>query len=368
MDPASLIPEAAAIPMQPWLLQVLLVLTFALHLLLMNIVVGGSVVALVEELRNRKQTAGTPVGRELSTKMTMTLALAVNMGVAPLLFLQVLYGQFLYTSSTLMAWFWLGLLGVLIVAYYGLYLYNFRYNHLGRRRPLLLGACAALLLCVAFLFSNNMTLMLKPESWLRYFDAPGGALLHLAEPTLLPRYLHMVVSALAVGGLFLAVAANFKRKREKMTPQDAERRVNLGLRWFTHATLLQLVVGTWFLLALPRPVMLLFMGKGAPHTALFAASLVLLVLSLYFGFRRNIRATVWTLVALVLVMTVMRALVRAAYLAPYFSMEDLAVAPQYGPFALFMISLLLGLAVIAWVLKLALAAGARATGHNGQEG
>jgi len=365
MDPASLIPSYASLPLQPLLLQVLLVLTFALHLLLMNVVLGGSVVAFFSELRRRKSEAARLTGKELAPKMTMSLALAVNLGVAPLLFLQVLYGQFLYTSSVLIAWPWLSVVALVIAAYYGLYVYNFRHDRLHGATLPLLGICILLLLAVAFVFSNNMTLMLRPERWLRYFDNPTGFMLNLGEPTLVPRYLHMVVAAIAVGGLFVAVMAAFQRRRGRMTPEQAAERVEYGMRWFTRTTLLQLVLGPLFLVSLPRDVMLALMGGEILHTVVFIAAMALVALALYLGIRRKLAATVATLATLVLAMSWMRALVRIEYLAPHFSLSEAAMMPQYGPFALFIISLVVGLAVVAWVLKQALAAG---RGETTQEG
>jgi len=49
-----------------------------------------------------------------------------HLGVAPLLFLQVLYGRLFFTSSILMAGFWLAVVPLLIVAYYCAYVVAFR--------------------------------------------------------------------------------------------------------------------------------------------------------------------------------------------------------------------------------------------------
>lgn len=369
MDPGTLVPEALAVPFAPLVLQVLLVTTFTLHLLLMNVVVGGSVVALLAEWRERRtQGGGTPsptagLGHSLASQLTITLAMAVNLGVAPLLFLQVLYGQFVYTATVLMAWYWLGLVLLVILVYYGLYFFNFRYKQLGRHRPTLLVCCVLLLLGVAFLFSNVMTLMLRPEQWTAYFAAPGGLLLNLSEPTLLPRYLHMVVAALAVGGLYVAVAADFARRRGRLTPDLAQGRVRFGLDWFTRTTLLQLLVGPLFLLSLPREIMLIFMGRQPLATGLFVLALLLVLLVLYFGFKRRLWPTVLTLAPLVFIMSWLRSLLRSAYLVPHFRLEELAVNPQYGPFAMFAVSLVLGLVAVVWMLRLALRAG-RETGKE----
>lgn len=359
MDAALLVPEAMALPLPPIFLQALLMLTFVGHLLLMNVMLGGSCIALVNELRGgRPKDAGvraTP--HELSNILTVAVALAVNLGVAPLLFMQVLYGPFLYTSSVLIAWWWIGLSPVLILAYYGLYIYKFRYDKLKGLRVLLLGFSVLLLLGTGFVLTNNMTLMLTPERWTRYFDAPGGWLLNLGEPTLLPRYLHMVIGALAVGGLFVALMASWRHKRGSLGAAAAQERIEHGMRWFTYATLCQIVAGPLYLVSLPREIMLSFMGGDMTYTVVFLAGLAGVALLLLFAFRRQLWATTWTLVLVMTLMAIMRHMVRTEYLKPYLDLSSIPVAPQYGPLAMFLVSLVIGLALVFWMVKQALAAG-----------
>ncbi len=359
MDPALLIPEAMALPLSPIFLQALLMLTFVAHLLLMNVMLGGSCIALVNELRGgRLRDSGVrAIPHELSGILTVAVALTVNLGVAPLLFMQVLYGQFLYTSSVLMAWWWLALCPVLILAYYGLYIYKFRYDGLKGLRVLLLGFSVLLLLATGFVLTNNMTLMLTPERWTRYFDAPGGWLLNLGEPTLLPRYLHMVIGSLAVGGLFVALMASWREKRGSLSAAASQERMQHGMRWFTYATLCQIFAGPLYLVSLPRETMLSFMGSDMTNTLIFLAGLAGVALLLLFAFRRQLWATTWTLVVVVTLMAVMRHMVRSEYLKPYQDLASVPVAPQYGPLALFLVSLVIGLALVFWMVKQALAAG-----------
>lgn len=359
MDPSALIPQGYPMPIQAIVLQILLVVTFTLHMLLMNVVLGGSIVAMVAEAKGKGEyargLAGT--GKELSPKLTMSLALAVNLGVAPLLFIQVLYGQFLYTSSVLMAWSWLGIVAIIILAYYGLYAFNFKYEAMGHARIILLGACSVLLLIVAFVLTNNMTLMLAPERWVKYFDSPGGTMLNWSEPSLFPRYLHMVVAALAVGGLFTAAMSRIQMKRGKMTEEVATRRIEFGMRWFTRTTLLQIIVGPIFLMTLPERVMNSFLGGDAINTGLMVVGLGFVVLTIYLGIRRMLWPTVASLGVLVLFMSIIRAFVRIGYLAPYYNAQEAPVMPQYSALTLFLVSLAIGLAAIYWILKQALIAG-----------
>ena len=64
--------------------------------------------------------------------------------------------------------------------------------------------------------------------------------------------------------------------------------------------------------------------------------------------------------ATVSIMVLIRDLVRAAYLAPFFSVTDLKVAPQYSPMIMFLVSFAVGLVIVAYMLKLAAAAGKEA--------
>jgi hypothetical protein len=127
----------------------------------------------------------------------------VNLGVPPLLFLQVLYGQFLYSSAILSAVYWMLLVAV-VMSSYGLL-----YVHAGRAKRGLFGGAAGLplslavcgLLATSFILTNVMSLMLRPDSWSQYFFDAKGTILNLGDPTFLPRWLHFVFASLAVGGL-----------------------------------------------------------------------------------------------------------------------------------------------------------------------
>ena len=347
MDPQSLIPRPDAIPVAAGWFQFLLMLTFTLHILFMNVMLGSTCIAWVDEVNNVGGEA--PLGRLLSGKLTYVIALTINLGVAPLLFIQVLYGQFIYVSSILMAWVWLAVIVLLIFAYYWAYLYKYCYDLNGGDRPQLVGFSLLLFLIVAFIFVNNMTLMLRPETWSRYFAQPTGILLNLADPVLWPRYLHFLTASLAVGGLGLALLATIKG--------GPAAQVTLGLRWFQRATLVQFGIGIWFFWQLPAAAQQLFLaGLHWPAFCLDIGILVAL-LALLTAWRGLVwPTTILTLLALCC-MIIVRDLVRRALLAPYFTISDLQVQPQYSVFYLFLATLIIGLVIIGVMLKWAAEAG-----------
>ncbi|SDZ97410.1 hypothetical protein SAMN05660420_00927 [Desulfuromusa kysingii] len=348
MNPATLIPTPDAIS-APWgWFYVLLLLTFLLHVLVMNAMLGGGIIALFSALRGDQQN--TLLGKEFGYKWPYTIAFAVNMGVAPLLFVQVLYGQFIYSSSILMAVWWFSIFGLVILAYYSAYIYDFKFEALGNPRIFLLEFSVFILLFVAFLFSNNMTLMLQPEKWQAYFSNGGGTLLNLSDPTLYPRYLHFVVGSVAVAGLFLALVGHFRFTKSNV---DQNFLIAQGMTYFTYATAMQIFIGFWFLLALPKNVMMIFMGGSVLSTILLLAGIILGFTALYFGYKKRVVLTSAIALVTLIVMVIMRDLVRSAYLQPYFQLSDLTVEPQYSPLIFFLLVFAGGLLLIGYMLKLA---------------
>lgn len=348
MNPAALIPTPDAIPV-PWgWFYVLLMLTFLLHILVMNAMLGGGIIALISTFRGGEKN--TLLSREFSYKWPYTIAFAVNMGVAPLLFVQVLYGQFIYSSSILMAVWWFSIFTMLILAYYSAYIYDFKFAALGGLRIFMIEFSVVILLIVGFLFTNNMTLMLQPDRWFAFFNNSGGTLLNLTDPTIIPRYLHFVIGSIAVAGLYLALIGHFDFAKSTIKKEIL---IDKGLYYFTVATSIEIVFGFWFLLALPKEVMMVFMGRSAHGTGMLFIGIVLTLIALYFSHTKRLISTCVCTLLLMIDMIFMRDLVRVAYLKPYFQVSDLTVTSEYSSLALFLVTFVIGLAMIGYMLKLA---------------
>ena len=348
MDPALLIPTPDTIP-APWeWFQFFLILTFFVHILFMNAMVGSAAITLVREMRT---PAKDPFAcRDIANKLPYTIALAVNFGVAPLLFLQVLYGNFIYTSSVLMGRYWLGIIAIIIPAYYCAYIYKMGEGRLANQRKPALALSLILLMAIGFLFVNNMTLMQRPEVWSQYFNQPNGTILNLGDPTLILRYLHFMVGAVAGGGLFLALLAFFQQKNGV---EGAEARLKSGLKWFTYATMIEIGIGIPFLFTMPQEVYQLFVGGSFSHTAIFTTAMFGAFFCIYFGTKEKVWPATAAMAATILFMILVRDLARQAYLAPYFKPADLTVVPQLSPLYLFLFFLVVGIGVIIYMLRLA---------------
>ena len=349
MDAIPLIPTPEAIP-APWpVFELLGILLLTLHLLFINVVLGGSLLALFSRGPREAGLSGA-----IFKKIPSTVALGVTLGIAPLLFLQVIYGHLIYSSSVLMGLYWLLIIPLLIIAYYGTYIHaRASLRWLGRTA---IGVAAAIFLYIAFIYTNNMTLMLQPEKWAVYFSNRAGTILNLDDPSLWPRYLHFVTASVAVAALFGSLV--WQLRARKAVP-DAEEQVRRGLKIFAWATLLQVVIGLWFLMALPRDIMLSFMGKSMLNTILLALGVLLSLGAIVLAFMGKFWPTLWHLVVLTLVMVLNRVAVRDLYIGRFFKVEELPLKPQYDVMVLFVVILLIGLGAVWYMVKAMLHAAER---------
>ncbi len=344
MNPLDLIPKAHNLPLEPIWFSFLLTATFVVHLLLMNAMLGSGIIALVSSFSKTEDSRLRE--RSTSRRIPFLIAFAINTGVAPLLFIQVLYGQFIYTSSVLMAVYWISVIPALLAAYYAAYVYSIHFtNTAGLLRSLLIGMSVATLLFVAFMFSNNMTLMLTPDRWSQYFDNRGGTLLNLSEPTLAPRLLHFITASAAVGGLFYSLCARFQSKPGSLPA------ISWGLQWFTWATLVQVAVGIWFLFSLPAAVRSMLVGGNTAMTTVFGLAVCCALASLAASTHNRLATTVVMAVLTIIFMALVRGYVRQAYLEAYFSPELPAVSAEYGPLIMFLASLTAVVAAGWYMLK-----------------
>ena len=159
--------DPVGLPAPPTLFVFLQLLTMWLHVLFMNFVLGGSVLAVglnVAAAAGRREA--NPIATLIHQAMPPMISMAVTMGVAPLLFVQTLYGPFFYSANVLMGFAWFSFVVVLLVGFYLTYWLTYRgSNALQRRigtwddkplRRLAVGTLtAAGFLWIAWILTNN---------------------------------------------------------------------------------------------------------------------------------------------------------------------------------------------------------------------
>ena len=372
-EPFAPIPSAdpIALPGPEPFLHVLLVVGFLLHALFMNIVLGGTPIMLVTDwiARRTHNPHCQRLGKTLAALIPSSMAFAVVLGVAPLLFVQVLFGQFMYTAAILIGNVWAALIVVLIVGYYGLYFHKYGREWLPNwtRLHIAVGVTSVVMfLCTALVFVTMNVLMLTPEYWLQV--QREGFLTAIRLPTVLPRYLHMVLAALAGAGLVLvaygALLQSSWGNRIRNTADIPENYgswlVRYGAGWAMAGTLPQIVVGPWLLMSLPPAVRAsLIDGASLPSIVFFTAltfallGIVLLNAAIVAPQARLLAVGgVCSLVTTITLMAVVRDRVRALWLAPHFDPNSLATSPQWGFIEIFVVFLFVSIAMIAYLIRI----------------
>ncbi|MBN2062591.1 MAG: hypothetical protein JW882_19480 [Deltaproteobacteria bacterium] len=358
MDPTQLIPIPDILP-APWgLFNILLIVTFTIHLLLANILLGGTFLALRQSLTKPDAITAERCPLEDSKKLPFVMALTINMGVAPLLFLQVIYGQFFYVSSVLMAVYWLSIFLLIIFAYYGIYLFVYKYNALARARVWIMGTTLIFLIIVGFFFSNSLVLMIDPASWTDYFTRPDGKIIHLFGSTLIPRYLHFILASLATAGLLIGLKGWWMERKGYPVVETI---YGNGLVFYGIITGFQFFIGAWYLGTIPPEVLSAVVFESHLAFPVFLVSIVTGLGSILFSLSKMPLHTAITFLLTIFFMILFRYSIREAHLTQYFNQNRPEVVTQLGPAIIFFIIFAIGILLIAFLIRLAMHAGQEAS-------
>ncbi len=253
MDPNALIPPESPIgyPMPFWLIEILKVFGFSLHVMMMNIWYAGAILAAGFGLLGRGNAR--LVGHHIARALPFVIALGINFGIVPLLFIQAAYYQFFYPATILMAWPWFAVFWLVIMAYTGAYLY--RLMILGKVKPWAGKAggwiAGLVFIAVGFIFANAMSLLTHVDGWWNLFTrtsvagASTGLALNFSDASLIPRWFFMFGIALTTTAVFVIIDAAFMSGRENEDYRRYAGRFSavlytVGLLWFVG-------FGSWYI-------------------------------------------------------------------------------------------------------------------------
>ena len=218
MDLATLyaLRSPLGVPSHPVIFLVLGVLTWALHILAVHVTLGSSLLSLIGLNKN-------PHWRRMALMLLehakIGVSIAIVVGVAPLLFVQVIYDPFWYVSNVLSARWAIGFILLLLVAYWALWLH---YVGVKKRQgqanaPVFMGVLSlGLLLVVGFIMHVLTSQMLSPELWMSWYAPNGvidasGAHIHAFNPA---RFGFFIALALPVTGAWLLACRTYLAGRE----------------------------------------------------------------------------------------------------------------------------------------------------------
>jgi len=339
-----------AIPGPYWLFTLLHWLTFVLHLIAMNLLLGGLLVFLI---------AGSSPLRKLlfdaQTRLFPTLmAATITLGVAPLLFVQVIYGRLFYSASIVSAWNWFLIVPVLLVVYYLLYASALAQKLSPPTKLVLLVVAATGLVYISYTFTMISDLAEKPHLWGELYQAsPQGLSLNPSYVETIFRWLHTLAGALAVAGIGIMYMALY---HPKIRPN--RQLLAFGGRIFMLGVIKAAVFGTVYLFTLDKPIFTAFLASPGLHAILSAIILNVVAVFLIYkaaGGGEQAHLKLWTAALLVLAallcMVIGRHVLRLVYLNGYFNPADLATRPQWPVFGVFLAFFIIGLMAFFWMLR-----------------
>jgi hypothetical protein len=347
-------PDMLGLPLSPWILRALSALTLAAHWSMIGGAVGGTALMAAEAWRARRSPGGAKLGRAIVSYILFAISIGVTFGIAPLLFVQVLYGNLFYSANVLMAYWWLAIVPLAVGGTYLVYFARQRLKSGRGVHPGTMAAALAIFILLAAILVSITVLSQNPEAWQGMYRW-GGAAFYADGAAFRARLALALCGLLTAGGLFVALLGKLHLLYDAEAEQLA---VSQGLRLASVAILAQLVAGAAVLAILPENQRQAVAGGGeaAYFYVAVAAGLATAVLA-GLARRRPTRMKVVLaglayfigLVALALA----RDVARQAAVAPVFRVPDIAVNPQWGPFAVFLAFLVGGVAVLVWLVRLA---------------
>jgi hypothetical protein len=345
--------DPMGIPFFPWLFQGLMVLTFALHILLVNLVVGGICLAVYHHFKGGEY--GTLLSKTMARCSTVNLSLAIVLGVAPLLFIQVIYDPFWYAANSISAWWAMVFLLVTTLGFLSLYVFYLK----RAKQPSGFGIFGifslAMVVFAGVIMSMFAMQQLLPEKWLSWYivndslQTLGGSF-HAFS---LGRFLHFMVPAFINIGIYMMLYAWYFRPRPDFDQNYLDWVGKTGARMAKIAAMVQVVIGFWWLFTVPMK----FSFYSNPLFLLGAALGVLVMVLLMAGQKDPDRYAlplgILSLVA-VLGMSTAREVLRMSYLGQFdYSVYQYPVNLDLGSTALFLVTFIMGLVVIAYPITIA---------------
>lgn len=146
-------------------------LTLTIHVVFMNYVLAGT--AYLAFAARHVAGRNDPIGDTLRDWLPFATSAAITAGVAPLLFLQILYKKEFYTANLLLFNRWMIIVPVLIIGFYMLYLVKAPRLQQARRTTQLLVALGAFAAFgfTGFSWTENHLLSTDAAAWPRLYES-----------------------------------------------------------------------------------------------------------------------------------------------------------------------------------------------------
>lgn len=252
--------------------------TLVVHFLFMNYVLAGTLVVAFASLFDRRGEAehGVSLTGVLRDWLPFALGAAITAGVAPLLFIQILYKTEFYTANLLLLHRWMAIVPVLIVGFYLLYLLKSQTVRTGRSwlRHLVGWGAALCFLFTAYSWVENHLLSLDGAEWAGFYTAQRW---NYSNDALVPRLGIWLFGAFPTMALLVGWQLLYTRgadRSEAVVRRDLKRAAGIALG----GMVLAMACAVWFYTRLALDARLALSGAvGGPYAWVAGVGVVLQV-------------------------------------------------------------------------------------------
>lgn len=333
--------DSFGLPIYPIIFQVLMVLTFSIHILFVNLTWASSFLAFYFDLKNEEKYK--KLSYTLKRAIPSLFSVAILMGIAPLLFIQTIYDHFWYSSNIFSGIYLILFLFALMLAFSFLYIY-----YLKEKAPRWLGGISFLLISFAGIIIHVLNIqMLYSEKWALFWHPSSFGRLNIFE---IYRFLHFFFASFALAGFFLLINSWYLKKKGE-TEEIVDFRSKLGIKIFLIFSVLQAISGIWWLVMVPGKFKFYFYHLTITSIILFLILLHFMVKGLKNPLKYFYHLGI-TLFVLILMMAANRESLRVLFLKESgFSLSQYPINIHFPSFVLFLITFVLAILISIFMLS-----------------
>lgn len=333
--------DPAGIPTHPVVFQVLMIFTWIFHIAFVNMTFGTAGLAIYGFYRRHRG----PYWERLSMAMTKSakagVSLLIVLGVAPLLFTQVIYDPQWYTASVLSARWLIIFIFTLIIGYCSWFIFYYSNKPGAKQRLGIFAFIGVALFALDGLIMHTLAYQsLLPEQWMNWYAPNGvvdtrGASLHGIQWS---RFLFIMSLALPAVGLYLMAYAAYFCGRADREPAYLHFARRLGARLALIGLSVSLALFLWWQIDLSsKPVL-----AWHPVGWLLGLSLVALWVAVRrYGYTAHGYVLLAGGMAVLTVLAIWREVVRIHYLLPFgYDIRNYPVHADWPSTALFFLTFL----------------------------
>ncbi|WP_044414863.1 hypothetical protein [Halarcobacter anaerophilus] len=207
--------DPAGIPFYPVVFQALYILTWALHAAFVLLALGSMGLSIYGTFKQKDDSHWKILTPHLIQTGKLSISILIVLGVAPLLFTQVIYDPNWYVANTLSG-MWVFIFIYTLLVGYILYYWYYYANKAKEGGGKLVGIVSFLVLVFAGILMHNFAVTsIMPNEWMNMY-APNGVVdtSGLTFNMDIPRLVFLVSLAIPVVGIFLQNYSRFLSTRE----------------------------------------------------------------------------------------------------------------------------------------------------------